>query len=381
MNKKIRTYLILLLFTGVLSCSQSPIDTEPEINLNALESPGDPCLMCASGGGGDGGGPPVTYNHFMYFMKGKNSSNINHATSVNAPDQWQSNGGTPSQWQTNNGPAAVYFNQKVYLFHISNSSSKVIQSHADITSSGGLSWQTNNSNIELGNGAKTDEPLSATVWNGRIFVASKSQNNDAIYVSRSLQNNGTQWEPTAEQAVTESENDGGSEDIFPFDDVDGWPPYLTVFNNKLYVFWVKRTTNSVFYKVKETLNGSWSARVEVTGIQHGNRREANYGVAATEHNGKLYIAYASKLNNSILTRQVLPAAPGIENMTSLSQSDTDLRPTMSSDGTNLVVVYHDDNQSNDKIYYAYMNSSNTWITNQEAVGESKKPPYLINFSH
>jgi len=300
---------------------------------------------------------------------------------VNAPDQWQANGGTPSQWRTKEGPAAVYFNQKVYMFHVSPTSDKVIQSHADITTSGGLSWQTTNSNIELGNGAKTNVPISATTWNNRIFVASKSQNNDAIYVSRSLQNDGKQWEPTANLAVTESENDGGFDNSFPHLDVDGWPPYLTVYNNKLYVFWVKRTTNSVFYKVKETLNGSWSARVEVTGLQNGSRREANYGVAATEHNGKLYIAYASKLNNSILTRQVLPTAAGIENMTSLSQSDTDLRPTMSSDGTNLVVVYHDDDHPTDKIYYAYMNSNNTWITNQEAAGESKHPPYLINFNH
>ena len=391
--------IMFIAFACTTTVDEEPIDLNEKGEALCLEDGfGGGCIDIIDdpgpGGGGTGGGgtggtgggnsapPPPIGTHFIAFMKGKNSSNINHAITTNSPSAWQNYGGTPGAWQTQEGPGVVLFHDEVYMFHVSNSSEKVIQSHAEFDSNGNLSWQTTNSNIELGNGARTHEAVSAAVWKDRIWVASKSVNNDAIYVSRSFQNDGTQYESTAELAVTESENDGGAEDTFPFDDVDGWPPYLTVFQDKLYVFWVKRTTNSVFYKVKETLNGTWSARVEVTGIQHGERREAKFGVAATEHNGKLYIVYPSKLNHSLLARQVLPVEPGIQNMTSLSNADSKSRPSMASDGTNLMVVYRDekdpyDDDVNNDIYYSYMNGSGTWITNQKAKGSSKQPPYVL----
>ncbi len=389
--------LLAFAMLTVFACTKA-VDEEP-IELNqkglcfedsfgngcgpGLDDPGDDDNGgSGSGGGGTGGGntapPPPLGDHLIAFMKGENSNNVNAAISTNSPSAWQNYGGTPSAWNTGEGPGAVLFNDEVYMFHSSNSSQNVIQSHAEFNTGGTLTWQTSNSNISLGNGARTNQAISAAVWKDRIFVASRSINNDAIYVSRSLLNDGTQYESTAELAVTESENDGGYESTWPFDDKDGWPPYLTVYQDKLYIFWVKRTTNSVFYKVKETLTGSWGPRVEVTGTIGGQRKEAEEGVAAAEHDGKLYITYPLKDDGSIMTRQVLPAAPGIQTVTDLVGADTNTRPSMVSDGTNLVVIYREkgSSDSND-IYYSYKNSLGNWVNDTKARGSSNKAPYVI----
>lgn len=379
--------LLAFVMLAVFACTKV-VDEEP-IDLNqkgfCIGDPfGNGCEQGDDDGGGSGGGsggtnnnsaPPPLGSHFITFAKGLSSSNINTAKATNSAIAWQDYGATPGAWNTTQGPAAVVFGDEIFMFHASQASSKVIQSHAQFDTNGGLSWQTTNSNIELGNGVQTNQALTATVWQNRIFIANKHLSNDAIYVSRSHINDGTNYEDE-ELAVTDFENDGGTASNTT---INGWPPYLTVYQDKLYLFWVKRANNRVYYKVKETLNGPWGQSTEVTGTLSGQTKKADHGVSATEHAGKLYIAYPLQNSGMIMTRQVLPLAPDIQNVTEITNAFAKNRPSMTSDGTRMMMVYRDmSDWSQNDVYFTFTNSNGSWVGDLKGRGETLTPPYVVH---
>lgn len=331
----------------------SPKSSRMNMNPDDEEDPG---------GNGSGGTTGGTYDYLKIYMKGKNSNTINMAQSINSISAWSSNGSLPSNHQTGQGPAAVFYDNTEYVFHVSPNSDEVQMSYK--TPAG--SW------YQLGSIApgliRSSQALSATVWNSKIYLAYKSLNSDAIYMIYSTNSQATTWS-YPERIVTDYENLSGA---------TGNPPYLTTYAGKLYVFWVRQNSNKAYYREKSSPSSSWGSAVDITGVNNSAITvDASAGVAAYEYGGKLYAVYVNFSGGNLMFKQILPSP--VNNLVSpiLSAQSSD-RPSMTVYNNKLLVVYK--GVGNNSIYYSYWDGS-TWIGNTYiGTGETKKAPTVLYFN-
>ncbi|WP_268122089.1 hypothetical protein [Roseivirga pacifica] len=331
----------------------------------------DPTVECDiddDDGGGDGGTPGGSPNDYLkIYGKGQNSYTINIARSVNSINGWSNYQSLPSNHRSAQGLSAVFFNDKEYIFHVSPSSDEVQVSHE---TSSGWTQQSIAQNV-----VRTNRTPSATVWNNKIYMAYKSLNSNAVYMVHSTNPQATTWSSPV-RIITSTENYGKGSNASDH----GNPPYLTVFNDQLYVFWTKLNTGKVYYRMKPSESLPWEEEVDITAssLTYGDMEPRAGGVSAQEFNGKLYAAYIS-WSNYIIFRQILPETPKDTYTSGFNLSaKSSHRISMTVFDNKLLAVYKGAQTNN--IYYSYWDG-NTWYGNSgTGTGGTIEAPAVLHYT-
>ncbi|OEK01791.1 hypothetical protein BFP97_09805 [Roseivirga sp. 4D4] len=361
--KKINLFFLILLSVFLVNCETTEIqeDTRP-LDSRGCTFDGDDCDDGPGGGsggpgGGSGGGTSTTYK---LYMKGENSLTVNQGTSTNGTS-WTAQGSVGSV-QTDVSPAAAYLNGRIFTFSAYTVGGDIEYSWSD---DNGSSWNTNNT---VTSSIGTSIGMSAVTYDSAVYVAvtrfTPGTFAREIRVYKSHTNTSTPNWTHHSTPLTASENTAGTRG------------YLAVHNNELYIFYVKHSTKRVFYKKFDSTipgNISWEPPVEITGNINGSTILGKDHVAAYSHNGNLYAVYKTSTNNMLSVNALVSNPTGYY----VSTAKTSAGPSLTSDGTHLVLAYKGDSDAH--VFYARSTNGQTWTGNLWAVGETKKSPYIISY--
>ncbi len=280
--KSIKYVFVVLIVTLMSSCSQDDdFLTGKDAFFDCLDDDCGPILIGPPGGGtgtsnGNGNGDEHNWPSYFYTHKGQTSRNIYYSTSTT---------GEPNSWtqyqlglgaQSSSGPASVLFKNKRYLFYKGGSSENVFMATRETPTS---SWQGNN---WINDTSKTDFPVSATVFDDKIFVAHRGLNN-SLYLS---------YSSTGDAPYTQIQPITTGENVREF--------CIVTNGDKMFIFWTKQTNTSndrrkIYYRYSETPTdeSSWQydeTILEVEGDPFYSTAAEN-GLSAVALNGKIYMAF------------------------------------------------------------------------------------------
>lgn len=361
--KKINLSFLILISFFLINCETTDIqeDTKPidtrgcafdEQNCDDDDGPGNP-----PGGGGTGtASTPDEY--LKLYTKGLSSNSINLGKAQNS-FYWSENGALPSAHQTHYSPAAAFFNNTEYVFHVSPSSKLIQVSYRD-----GANWVHN---LELGNGAKSGSNLESIVFGGKIFLAYSGANTDNIYITSS--SDGLQW---STEVIAVQYREPSPTSSFHVT-TDEYAVGMVEYNNQLLLFY----DSGHLYKTSP--DGITWSELSTTGIDW----PGSGGVSAAVLNNEVYIAVAQshRVPSStvdLLVQKVLPTV-GPSQVPLQANTRRNVRPSLVSTGSELVMCYR--GASDEHIFYSYTDNGVSWQGNLWAVGASKDSPFLLYFEN
>lgn len=174
------------------------------------------------------------------------------------------NGNTP---QTTKAPAAVVFNNRLYIVYKGGSTTSVYYSYFD-----GVSWKGDTRIDVSGNNIETSGSPAATVFNNKLYIFYKAGNSTNVYWSYL---DGTTWKGNTKISV------GGNNLETTHS------PSAAVFNSKLYLVYKAGSSSAVYCSNWNGVSWSGNARIKVA----GNDILTSNSPSATVLNNTLYIAY------------------------------------------------------------------------------------------
>ena len=281
---------------------------------------------------------------FYSFYRGESSARRIYLGYSHNGTTWQGNSQLPNHAESTRGPAAVLFNDKIFVFHRGNSYSEIYYSYTP----DGQTWFGNS---QLANGAQTDEAPGAAVFQNRIYVAHKGKSDGAIWISSSA--DGQSW--TANTKIVQALE--GTLDA----------PSLIAYNNELILFFQHGITQNIH--LWATSNGTaWQYRGFLTA-------ESYYGVGLTEFANKLWLGY-SNLSGDLYVMSWDSVNLWSSPIRVLTAGASE-RPSLATDGSKMVVMYKGETNNNN--FYAYTFNGTTWYGNSHAIGKTKKGgPFILS---
>ncbi|MEM6795202.1 MAG: hypothetical protein AAF725_14580 [Acidobacteriota bacterium] len=248
------------------------------------------------------------------FYRGETTENVYRAYSFSGTT-WFGNVVLGNGARSSRSPAAVRFNDRIFVFYRGQENDDIYVSWSD----DGISWLGNR---VLGNGAETDAGLGAAVFNNRIYVFSKGESDEALWVSSS--SDGFTWSPLDHvRLAPDAQGTRGA-------------PSAVVFENRLFVYY----SNEIIVRSLSTGDGQTWRQESVLSFAAAD------GVGLTVHNGDLYMAFSQNLLGSDsflqgINLRVASRSPGGAWSTprSIGPERTDQRPSLISDGTQLVMMF------------------------------------------
>ncbi|MEM1177550.1 MAG: hypothetical protein AAGM22_04345 [Acidobacteriota bacterium] len=152
---------------------------------------------------------------FQAFYRGESNRALRTAFSFNGTS-WFGDNTLGNGASSKRSPAAVIFNNRIFLFYRGESNADIYVTWSD----DGQVWSGNR---QLGNGAETNEGVTAAVFNNRIYVFNKGNSSDAIWMSSSA--DGMTWDSADHRKIV-SDSHG----------TDGAPAAI-VFDGQLELHW------------------------------------------------------------------------------------------------------------------------------------------------
>ncbi|MEO1087191.1 MAG: hypothetical protein AAFY88_23390, partial [Acidobacteriota bacterium] len=286
---------------------------------------------------------------FQAFYRSQSSPALRTATAFTGTD-WSGDtflGGALSA----RGPAAVKFNNRIFVFYRGSSNDEIYVSWSE----DGVIWSGNRA---LGNGAETNEGVAAAVFNNRIYVFNRGKSSKAIWMSSS--SNGFTWSAADQRKIVSKSN--GTESA----------PAAIAFDGKLEVHY--RHVDDTVKHVTSPDGITWTA-----GSTRPNT--PNGGVALAVFNDKLYLAYSTAraiptgVNSYVTAYSRIAVTSKSEGgdwgpITWVLSAETDEQPALAASDNRLVLLYK--GVQTDKLFYSYTDDGENWFGDNIAVGETDK---------
>ncbi|MEO1366391.1 MAG: hypothetical protein AAFX50_04380 [Acidobacteriota bacterium] len=284
---------------------------------------------------------------FQAFYRSQSSSALRTATAFDGTD-WAGDtslGGASSA----RGPAAVKFNDRIFVFYRGNSNDTIYVSWSE----DGVIWSGNR---VLGNGAETKEGVAATVFNNRIYVFSKGKSSKAIWMSSS--SNGFTWSAGDHRKIVSDSNGTTG------------PPAAVAFDGKIEVHY--RHDNSTVKHVTSSNGLTWTAGTDLN-------EDCEEGVALAVFDDTLYMTFATTRFLPYFTTYkgyehrlgIFSKAAGGDwgAVTWVRDAETERQPALAASDNRLVVLYK--GLHSNKLFYSYSDDGDTWYGDLPAVGQTK----------
>ncbi|MEM6796051.1 MAG: hypothetical protein AAF725_18895, partial [Acidobacteriota bacterium] len=277
------------------------------------------------------------------FYRGENTENVYRAYSFNGTT-WFGNRVLGNGAQSSRSPAAVRFNDRIFVFYRGRQNDEIYVSWSE----DGVFWSGNRT---LGNNAETDEGVGAAVYNNRIYVFNKGESDNALWVSSSA--DGFTWSPLDHVKIaSSSQGTTGA-------------PSAVVFENRLFVYY----SNGTFVRGRSTANGqTWRSESSLLA-------PASDGVGLAVHNGDLYLALSEDIvagstfvdTNALRVTSRSPGG-GWGFRRSIAREQTDVRPSLVSDGNQLVLMFKDLDSNENRVSTSV--DGTTWSAPRVARGRT-----------
>lgn len=252
----------------------------------------------------------------------------------------------PGSEETNKGPAAVFFNNKLYVFYIGDDTKKIFyRSSAD-----GLNWSAEKTIGDLYMAEETPAPI---VFNGHLYLyyIDAYRSADNVYVT--YMTSGENW--YERQAIKLNNYCGGIS--------------ATVFNNNVVLGW---TGASGHIYLLTSPNG-----LGFTGSFIPTGEHTNWAPSLTTYGGKLYMAFSGITTKKLYLTSTSNLSSFSTNVISVGSATayTDDQPSIIDDGYKLVAAVK--GNGNRLLYQMYSYDGSTWSGLTTIPGESIAGPYLV----
>ncbi|MEM1177547.1 MAG: hypothetical protein AAGM22_04330 [Acidobacteriota bacterium] len=288
---------------------------------------------------------------FQAFYRGRTGETLRTAFS-HSGSSWTGDGVLGNGAASKRGPAAVKFNDRLFVFYRGNRKDEIYVTWSD----DGQTWSGNR---RLGNGAETDDGVTATVFNNRIYVFSRGESQDSIWISSS--SNGFTWSSADHYPIVTNlqTNDG--------------PPTAVTFDGKMEVWYARNQTSTASVSSSDGVN--WVAGPVI----HNPVEE---GVALAVFDDTLYLAYATTRSTPdgsggfhndhrrLLVRTKAVGGEWSEDGIWILGAKTDRRPALAAGETRLVLLYK--GVQTDDLFWSYTADGENWFGDLRAVGQTEE---------
>ncbi|MEM1177548.1 MAG: hypothetical protein AAGM22_04335 [Acidobacteriota bacterium] len=286
---------------------------------------------------------------FQAFYRGRTDETLRTAFTHDGAS-WTGDGVLGNGAASARGPAAVKFNNRLFVFYRGNQNDEIYVTWSD----NGQTWSGNR---PLGNGAETDEGVAATVFNNRIYVFNKGESDKSVWISSS--SNGFTW---------------SAADHYPIvNNIQGTtgPPAAVTFDGKIEVWY--RHDKTEIKSVNSSDGENWVAGDII-------RNDAEEGVGLAVFNNTLYLAYGTVRNipngtggsyndwDRMLVRTKPSGGDWNEEVQWILDAETSRQPALAASDTRLVLLYR--GGATDKMYWTYTEDGMNWVGNSRAIGQT-----------